>query len=74
MVICPFAPYGPKTCQIWHKLGPDFAEHRSLKLLGGFSPFKALWACLRLVVVHCHSNLPISPMWACPWPKTCQMM
>ena len=43
MVICPFAPYGvahgPKTCQICHKLGPDFVERISLKLLDGFTPF-----------------------------------
>ena len=35
MVIRPFATFGlahgPKTCQIWHKLGPDFVECRSLK-------------------------------------------
>ena len=52
MVICPFAPYGlahgPKTCQICHKLGPDFAERISLKLLDGFTPFKVLWTCLDL--------------------------
>ena len=25
--ICPYGlAHGPKTCQIWHKLGPDFAE------------------------------------------------
>ena len=23
----------------------------------------------RPVVVHCHGNLPICPMWACPWAK-----
>ena len=52
MVICLFAPYGlahgPKTCQICHKLGPDFAERISLKLLDGFTPFKVLWTCLDL--------------------------
>ena len=29
----------------------------------------------RHVVVHCHinhSNLPLCPIWACLWPKTCQ--
>ena len=31
--------HGQKTCQIWHKLGPDFAENRSLGPLDGFSPF-----------------------------------
>ena len=40
----PFAPYGladwPKTCEICHKLGSDFAERISLKLLDGFAPFK----------------------------------
>ena len=49
---CPFAPYGlahgPKTCQICHKLGPDFAERISLKLLDGFTPFKVPWTCLDL--------------------------
>ena len=46
---CPWAiAHGPKTCQIWHKLGPDFAERRSLKRLDGFTPFKVLWTCLDL--------------------------
>ena len=48
-------------------------RHRSLKPLDGFSPFKALWDCLRLKVVQCHTNLPICPIWACPCPKTCQI-
>ena len=47
-----FDPYGlahgPKTCQIWHKSGPDFAERISLKIRDGFSPFKVLWTCLEL--------------------------
>ena len=46
----PFAAYGcahgPNTCQIWHKLGPDFVECRSLKPLDWFSPFTVLWTCL----------------------------
>ena len=46
------APYGfahgPKTCQICHKLGPDFAERISLKPLDGFTPFKVSWTCLDL--------------------------
>ena len=74
MVIYPFAPYGlahePKTCQIWHKLVPGFAERRSLKPLDRFSQSKVLWTCLvpgsRFVVVHCHSNLPICPILALP--------
>ena len=41
-------PIGPKTCQICHKLGPDFAERISLKLLDGFTPFKVSWTCLDL--------------------------
>ena len=40
--------HGPKTCQICHKLGPDFAERISLKLLNGFTPFKVSWTCLDL--------------------------
>ena len=50
--ICPFAPYGladgPKTCQICHKLDPDFADRISLKPLDGFTPFKVSWTCLDL--------------------------
>ena len=41
---CPWA----KTCKICHRLGPDFAERISLKLLDGFTPFQVLWACLDL--------------------------
>ena len=56
MVICPFAPYGlahgPKTCQNCHKLGPDFAERISLKLLNGFAPFKVSWTCLDLLLCN----------------------
>ena len=47
--ICPiWACHGPKTCQIWHKLGPDFAERISLKPLDGLTPFKVSWTCLDL--------------------------
>ena len=35
-----------KNFSIWHKLGPYFAEHVSLKLLDGFTPFKVSWTCL----------------------------
>ena len=49
---CPFAPYGlahgPKTCQICHQLGQDFADRISLKLLDGFTPFEVSWTCLDL--------------------------
>ena len=52
MVICPFGPYGlahgSKTCQICHKLGPDFADCISLKPLDGCTPFKVSWTCLDL--------------------------
>ena len=40
--------HGPKTSQIWHKSGPDFAECISPKPLDGFTPFKVLWTCLDL--------------------------
>ena len=69
MVICPFAPnglaHGPKIYQMCLKLGPDFAERISLKLLDGFTPFKVSWS--RYAVVQSHSNLPICLPWTCPW-------
>ena len=47
--ICPkWACPWPKTCQIWYKLGPDFAERISLKPLDGLTPFKVSWTCLDL--------------------------
>ena len=39
--ICPLWPcHGPTICQICHKLGPDIAEHMSLKPLDGFTHLK----------------------------------
>ena len=77
MVICPFAPYGlahgPKTCQICHKLGPDFAERISLKLLDGFTPFKVSWTCLDLQLCNVIVICPFDPYGLAPGPKTCQM-
>ena len=77
MVICPFAPYGlahrPKTCQICHKLGPDFAERISLKLLDGFTPFKVSWTCLDLKLCNVIVICPFAPYGLAPGPKTCQM-
>ena len=32
-----------KTCQICHKLGPDFADRIPLKPLDGFTPLKVSW-------------------------------
>ena len=32
----------------------------------------SIWSSMELsrpVVVHCHGNLPIFPIWACPWAK-----
>ena len=77
IVICPFAPYGlahgPKTCQIWHKLGLEFAERISLKLMDGLTPFKISWTCLDLwlctVIVIC----PFAPYGLAHGPKTCQI-
>ena len=66
MVICPFAPYGlaygPKTCQICRKFGPDFAGRISLNLLDGWAPFKVSWTFLDLylstVIVICPFQVP----------------
>ena len=71
---CEIWPIWPKTCQICHKLGPDFAECillLSLKLLDGFTPFKVLLTCLDLctVIVIC----PFAPYGLAHWPKTCQI-
>ena len=64
MVICPFAPYGlahgPKTCQICHKLGPDFADRIPLKPLDGFVPFEVLWELCRPVVVQHQGHLTLT--------------
>ena len=77
MVICPFAPYGlahgPKTCQICHKLGPDFADCISLKLLDGFTPFKVSWTCLDLQLCNVIVICPFAPYGLAPGPKTCQI-
>ena len=62
---CPWA----KNLSNLHKLGPDFAERISLKLLDRFTPFKVSWTCLDLQVWG-HSYLPICPIWACPWAKS----
>ena len=73
MVICPFAPYGLahglKNCKICHKLGPDFVDRISLKPLDGCTPLLSFMDLSRPVVVHCHSCLPICPIWVCPWAK-----
>ena len=82
----PFAAYGcahgPNTCQIWHKLGPDFAECRSLKPLDWFSPFTVLWTCLDFllctVIVIClfaPNGLAYGPKlvkWGSTWDKLCR--
>ena len=77
MVICPFAPFGlahgPKTCQIWHKLGPDFAERISLKPLDGLTPFKVSWTCLDLLLCTVIVICPFTPYGLAHGPKTCQM-
>ena len=45
--ICPiWACHGLKTCQICHKLGPDFVEH--ISLLDELTPFKVSWTFLDL--------------------------
>ena len=58
-----FAPYGlghgPKTCQIWHQWGPDFAERISQKQVGSSMELS------RPVVVQRHISLPICLTWAC---------
>ena len=41
-------PMGQKLVKFCHKLGPDFVEPISLKLLDGFTPFKVSWTCLDL--------------------------
>ena len=57
--ICPMhmgLPMGQKTCQMWHRRGPDFAECIPPKPLDGFTPFKVLWNCLDLscsIIVIC---------------------
>ena len=64
MVICPFAPYGlahgRKTCQICHKLGPDFADRIPLKPLDGFVPFEVLWELCRPVIVQHQGHLTLT--------------
>ena len=59
----------PKSCQIWHKLGPDFVERRFLKPLYGFSPFKALWTCLDLSVCTVIIIKPFAPHGLAHGPK-----
>ena len=77
MVICPFTPYGlahgPKACQICHKLGPDFAEHISLKPLDGFTPFQVSWTCLDLSLCSGIVIYPFASYGLAHGPKTCQI-
>ena len=70
---CALLAHGPKTCQIWHKLSPVFAECRSLKPLDGLTPFKVLWNCLDLLLCTVILNCPFAPYGLAHGPKTCQM-
>ena len=77
MVSCPFAPYGlahgPKTRQIWQKLGQDFAERISLKPLDGFTPFEVSWTCLDLQLCNVIVICLFAPYGLAHGPKTCQI-
>ena len=66
---CPWA----KACQICHKLGPDFAEHISLKPLDGFTPFKVSWTCLDLQLCSDIVIYPFASYGLAHGPKTCQI-
>ena len=54
--LCPHGlAHGPKTCQISHKLSPDFPDRTSLKTAGSMYPIQGFMDLSRPVVVHYHS-------------------
>ena len=62
--------HGPKTkLSNLPQIGSRLCVSDISELLDGFTPFKFLMDLARPVVVHCHSYLPICPIWVCQSAK-----
>ena len=76
VVICPFTSYGlahgPKSCQIWFQRGRDLAEclWNLLNYWTDFLYLKIFWI-IYTCSLQIYGHLPIWPIWACPWTRTC---